>query len=111
MRQVDRLVHRVAQYARNHTGVGLTREAVVRQGLPLPPDDYVPVNLEQEVVLGADNSPSKSGPPKFLPADADARKAARFGEDNKEQWLDLVRTYGAPDVPAPAAEYPMRLVD
>ena len=101
----------IAQYARNHTGVGLTREAVVRQGLPLPPDDYVPVNLEQEVVMVADKYHSKSVPPKFLTADAYARKAARFGEDNKEQWLDLVRTYGEPDVPALAEEYHMRLVD
>ncbi|PKU90467.1 phosphohydrolase [Bifidobacterium pseudolongum subsp. globosum] len=101
----------IAQYARNHTGVGLTREAVVRQGLPLPPDDYVPMNLEQEVVMVADKYHSKSVPPKFLTADAYARKAARFGEDNKEQWLDLVRTYGEPDVPALAEEYHMRLVD
>ena len=50
-------------------------------------------------------------PPKFLTADAYARKAARFGEDNKEQWLDLVRTYGEPDVPALAEDYHMRLVD
>ncbi|KFI78938.1 HD superfamily hydrolase [Bifidobacterium pseudolongum subsp. pseudolongum] len=101
----------IAQYARNHTGVGLTRDAVIRQGLPLPPDDYVPVNLEQEVVMVADKYHSKSVPPKFLTADAYARKAARFGEDNKEQWLDLVRTYGEPDVPALAEEYHMRLVD
>ena len=40
----------IAQFCRNHTGVGLTREDVVRQELPLPPADYVPMNLEQEVV-------------------------------------------------------------
>lgn len=41
----------IAQFCRNHTGVGLTREDVVRQELPLPPADYVPMNLEQEVVM------------------------------------------------------------
>ncbi|MEE1296551.1 HD domain-containing protein [Bifidobacterium pseudolongum] len=101
----------IAQYARNHTGVGLTRDAVVSQGLPLPPDDYVPMNLEQEVVMVADKYHSKSVPPKFLTAGAYARKAARFGDDNKEQWLELVRKYGEPDVPALAEEYHMRLVD
>ena len=44
----------IAQFARNHTGVGLTKEDVIRQGLPLPPDDYKPVNLEQELVMVAD---------------------------------------------------------
>lgn len=66
----------IAQFARNHTGVGLTKEAVESQGLPLPPADYVPMNLEQEVVMVADKYNSKSIPPKFLTAEAYARKAA-----------------------------------
>ena len=52
----------IAQFARNHTGVGLTRETVESQGLPLPPADYVPMNLEQEVVMVADKYNSKSIP-------------------------------------------------
>ena len=65
----------IAQFARNHTGVGLTRETVESQGLPLPPADYVPMNLEQEVVMVADKYNSKSIPPKFLTAEAYTRKA------------------------------------
>ena len=99
----------IAQFARNHTGVGLTREAVERQDLPLPPDDYVPMNLEQETVMVADKYNSKSIPPKFLTVDAYTAKAARFGEDNKRCWLDLVAQYGVPDVPALAARFHMRI--
>lgn len=99
----------IAQFARNHTGVGLTRESVERQGLPLPPDDYVPRTLEQEVVMVADKYNSKSIPPKFLTAEAYATKAARFGEDNRRQWLDLVEQYGVPDVPALAKRFGMRI--
>lgn len=99
----------VAQFARNHTGVGLTREAVERQGLPLPPDDYVPLNLEQETVMVADKYNSKSIPPKFLTAEAYAAKAARFGEDNRQEWLRLVAEYGLPDVPALAERFHMRI--
>lgn len=97
----------IAQFARNHTGVGLTREAVEAQGLPLPPDDYVPMNLEQEVVMVADKYHSKSVPPRFLTATSYARKAARFGEKNEEEWLELVRKYGEPNIPAMAGEYGM----
>ncbi len=100
----------VAEFARNHTGVGLTRKQVVDQGLPIPPDDYVPINLEQEVVMVADKYNSKSVPPKFLTAQTYADKAARFGEQNAQRWEDLVGKYGVPDVAALAQEYNMRLV-
>ena len=99
----------IAEFARNHTGVGLTREAVVAQGLPLPPDDYVPVNLEQEIVMYADKFHSKSVPPKFLTVDAYTARAERFGEDNKRTWLELVDKWGVPDVPTLAARYAMRV--
>lgn len=100
----------IAQFARNHTGVGLTRDSVVAQGLPLPPDDYVPVNLEQETVMVADKYHSKSVPPKFVSVDAYTARAARFGEDNKRRWLELVETYGRPDIPALAERWHMRMI-
>lgn len=100
----------IAEFARNHTGVGLTREAVAEQGLPLPPADYVPVNLEQEVVMYADKFHSKSVPPKFLTVDAYTARAARFGESNRRAWLDLVAKWGVPDVPALAEQYGMRVI-
>ena len=100
----------VAQFCRNHTGVGLTREDVIRQGLPLPPADYVPMNLEQEIVMYADKFHSKSVPPKFLTVEAYTARAERFGEANKQRWLDLVAKYGVPDVRSLADQYGMRLI-
>ncbi|MBT1173118.1 HD domain-containing protein [Bifidobacterium sp. MA2] len=100
----------IAQFARNHTGVGLTREDVERQGLPLPPADYVPVNLEQEVVMVADKYNSKSLPPKFVSAEAYTRRAAKFGEENRRRWLELLDQYGVFDVRPMAAEYHMIVI-
>lgn len=99
----------VAQFARNHTGVGLTRQQVIDQHLPLPPADYVPQTLEQEVVMVADKYNSKSIPPRFLTAEAYTRKAARFGEANKRAWQALVVKYGTPDIPALAERFHMKL--
>ncbi|RSX53362.1 phosphohydrolase [Bifidobacterium dolichotidis] len=99
----------IAEYARNHTGVGLTKEDVERQHLPIPVDDYVPMNLEQEVVMVADKYNSKSVPPRFLTAESYAKKAARFGEQNEQRWLELVRQYGEPDIPALAEKYHMQI--
>ena len=100
----------IAQFARNHTGVGLTQQMVIAQNLPLPPVDYMPVNLEQEIVMVADKYNSKSIPPKFLTAQAYAKRAERYGEANKRRWLDLVDQYGVPDVPALAARFRMRMI-
>ncbi|NEG70500.1 HD domain-containing protein [Bifidobacterium choloepi] len=97
----------IAEFARNHTGVGLTREQVLAEGLPIPPDDYVPVNLEQEVVMVADKYHSKSVPPRFVTAERYAKSAARFGDANRDRWLELVRKYGTPDVPALAKQWGM----
>ncbi len=99
----------IAQFARNHTGVGLTREQVVAQRLKLPPDDYVPVNLEQEVVMVADKYNSKSVPPRFLTAEAYARKARRFGPPNERAWRELVVKYGMPDIPSLAKHFDQKL--
>ena len=100
----------IAQFARNHTGVGLTQQMVIAQNLPLPPVDYMPVDLEQEIVMVADKYNSKSIPPKFLTAQAYAKRAERYGEANKRRWLDLVDQYGVPDVPALAARFRMRMI-
>ena len=99
----------VALFARNHTGVGLTREQVIAQGLPLPADDYMPTTLEQEVVMVADKYNSKSTPPKFLTAASYGRKAARFGGENQRRWQELVEQYGEPDIPTLAARFHMRI--
>ena len=100
----------VAEFARNHTGVGLTRAQVEAQGLPLPPADYVPVTLEQETVMVADKYHSKSVPPKFVSVDAYTARAARFGEENRRRWLELVERYGRPDIAALAERYHMRMI-
>lgn len=99
----------IAGFCRNHTGVGLTREDVINQQLPLAVEDYLPVSLEQEVVMVADKYNSKSVPPDFLTAEAYARKAARFGEDNKLRWLAYVEQYGKPQIELLAKHFHMRV--
>lgn len=98
-----------AQFARNHTGVGLTREQVALQNLPLPVDDYKPQTVEQEIVMVADKYNSKSIPPRFLTVEEYRRKAARFGEENACRWLQLVDQYGEPNIAALADFFNARI--
>lgn len=100
---------KLAQFARNHTGVGITRDEVVSQGLPLPVDDYMPRTIEQEIVMYADKFHTKSRPPAFVTLESARASAARFGESNAARFDALVARYGVPTLRGLADEYGMGL--
>ena len=100
----------VAQFARNHTGVGLTRRQVEEEHLNLPPDDYLPVNPEQEVVMYADKFHSKHQPPIFVSEPTAAKRTAKYGPNNLARWRQLVARYGVPDLQPLAKHYGMTIV-
>lgn len=78
----------------HHTGVGLSREDVVRQELPIPVGDYLAETVEEEVVMYADKFHSKTSPPAFVTA-ADYQAAVlRFGADKGQRFAELVARYG-----------------
>lgn len=54
-------LHRHALVCERHTGAGLTVEDIVRQQLPLPHRDMLPISLEEKLVCYADKFYSKSG--------------------------------------------------
>ncbi|BDR52354.1 phosphohydrolase [Bombiscardovia nodaiensis] len=100
----------VAQFARNHTGVGLTRAQVEAEHLDLPVDDYLPRSLEQELVMYADNYHSKHQPPIFVSEPTAAKRTAKFGEENLRRWKMLVAKYGVPDLKPLAEQYGMEII-
>lgn len=54
---------RHASVCERHTGTGITKEQIERQALPLPPMDFCPVTLEEQLICFADKFYSKT---KFL---------------------------------------------
>jgi len=88
----------LCRFCAHHTGVGLTREDVQSQGLPLPIDDYLADTPEEELVMYADKFHSKSNPPVFVSADTYAAKVRRFGADKAAKFADLRARYGEPDL-------------
>ena len=58
----------------------------------------------------ADKYNSKSLPAKFVTAESYTKRAARFGEENKRRWLELLDQYGVVDVRPLAKEYHMVIV-
>jgi uncharacterized protein len=93
------------RFCSHHTGVGITRDDVLRQGLPLPPRDYLAETEEERLVMYADKYHSKSTPPRFVTAASYTVLAARFGEDKAAAFKAMVAEYGEPDLASLAAAY------
>lgn len=49
-----------ALVSERHTGVGLTKEEVIEQELPLPHRDFVPLSIEEKIICYADTWHSKN---------------------------------------------------
>lgn len=87
---------RHAKACERHTGVGLTRQEIRGQGLPLPDREMVPHSIEEQIVCYADKFFSKN------PGDEDTEKPpaqilaglSKFGSaqaDRFRHWLQLFR--------------------
>jgi uncharacterized protein len=95
----------IRRFCSCHTGVGLTRDDILRQGLPIPVADYVPETDEEELVMYADKFHSKSRPPVFVGAAHYAVAVRRFGDDKVATFQGLVDKYGEPDLASLATAY------
>jgi len=49
-----------ARIAKNHIGVGISKEEIIERGLPLPQEDIFPETLEEKIISYADLFYSKS---------------------------------------------------
>ena len=101
---------RVCRFCSCHTGVGLSGEDVLRQGLPLPAGDYLAETDEERLVMYADKFHSKTTPPVFVTAATYAAGVRRFGEDNAIRFAALVEQFGEPDLSMLARRYRHALV-
>ncbi|MFB6708089.1 HD domain-containing protein [Streptomyces sp. NPDC056333] len=101
----DGLPEELGRFCSCHTGVGLTKQDVERQRLPLPPADYLAATVEEQLVMYADKFHSKTTPPKFVTADSYATYISRFGDDKVAAFQALRNTFGAPDLAELAAAH------
>ncbi len=70
-----------------HIGVGLTKEDVEKQNLPLPKKDMIPLTIEEEIVAYADLFHSKSNG--FRDVEEIKKRLSKYGEENVkkfEEW-------------------------
>jgi uncharacterized protein len=84
---------RHARVAERHTGTGITRQQIEKQQLPLPPMDYIPETLEEEIVCYADKFYSKSSPDRERTVVDAARSLEKFGADGVNKFLEWAKKF------------------
>lgn len=77
---------RHARVAERHTGTGLTEATIKAQGLPLPPKDYSPETMEEQIICFADKFFSKSHPEREKTAEQVRKMLLSFPDANLERW-------------------------
>lgn len=89
----------LCRFALLHTGVGITKEDVQRQSLPIPARDYVAETDEERLVMYADKFHSKKTPPTFNSAKwYRDYLMTNFGEQKVHTFDELVHEFGKPDL-------------
>jgi uncharacterized protein len=109
--RAEGLPEAICRFASHHTGVGLSRDDVLRQRLPLPPADYLAETGEEALVMYADKFHTKAAPPALLTACAYAATVRRFGEDKVAAFEKMRAAFGEPDLGPFSAAYGHRVVD
>ncbi|RKS74377.1 uncharacterized protein BZB76_2890 [Actinomadura pelletieri DSM 43383] len=95
----------ICRFCSRHTGVGLTRDDIERQRLPLPVGDYVAETGEERLVMYADKFHSKTDPPTFVTADSYAVHVRRFGGGKVAAFTAMREQFGEPDLVSLAADH------
>ena len=75
-----------ARICERHTGSGISAEEIVRQGLPLPAEDFFPETPEEEIICVADKFFSKSGDMQEKSVEEILKGMKRFGEGSVARW-------------------------
>jgi uncharacterized protein len=95
----------ICRFASRHTGVGISRDEVIRQELPLPPADYVAETPEELLVMYADKFHTKAEPPSFLTAATYAAYVRQFGPDKVAAFKEMLQRFGEPDLGSLSAAF------
>ena len=100
----------LCHFASNHTGVGLTKQEIEEEQLPIPPADYFAETPEEQLVMYADKFHTKTTPPTFMTADTYAGKLQKFGEEKVALFRQFQKELGTPDLERIAEKYGLEII-
>ena len=87
---------RHARVCERHTGAGITREAIEKQQLPLPLQDFLPETLEEQLICYADKFFSKTKLDQQKTVEQAEKSLANFGEEGLVRFRAWVKRFGEP---------------
>lgn len=98
----------LCRIASHHTGVGIQKEEIIRDNLPLPHEDFLADTLEEKIIMYADKFHSKH--PQFNTYESYRNKILKFGLDKMKIFELMAQEFGIPEIQNLAKEYNMPLV-
>jgi uncharacterized protein len=94
---IDETICRIASH---HTGVGLTKEDIIKSGLDLPHEDFLADTPEEELAMYADKFHSKKDSPRFNSFESYKEIVKEFGDDKVKRFETMAEKFGLPDLEA-----------
>lgn len=89
----------ICRFALVHTGVGITKEDIEINKLPLPARDYIAETDEERIVMYADKFHAKTNPPTFNSVEWYTQHlSTKFGEHKVILFQKMVEEFGEPDL-------------
>lgn len=83
----------LARVCERHTGTGLTPEVIALRQLPLPPGDYRPETIEEQIICYADKFYSKSHPNRERSLEDTAQSLAKFGQQGVKIFWEWAQKF------------------
>lgn len=87
----------LARFALVHIGVGLSKENIEQNKLPLKKMDYIPISIEEEIVAFADNFHSK-GAPKFIDFETAKKNLIYHYKPSEPIFERFKKKFGVPNL-------------
>lgn len=86
---------RHALVCERHVGVGITKEDIEKQNLPLPKKDMVPVSIEEKIICFSDKFFSKieDETSKESSSEEIKKELSKFGEDKVKKFEELLKLF------------------
>ena len=84
---------RHARVCERHTGAGITCEEIIKQGLPLPHQNFLPETLEEKVICYADKFFSKTHLDREKTIEKAEKSLVKFGEDGVKRFQEWERMF------------------
>lgn len=95
----------LCRFASHHTGIGITKEDIITQNLPLPKQDFIAETDEELLVMYADEFRSKSKPDKFNSIESYLKHLTVFNKDKIKLFEDMIDKFGKPDLEELSKKY------